>query len=146
MSDAKDLTKQPPRSPKTRIGGYVILARCLDKGRAMLDDKIGDYHFDCPLDNMLFHFKGVKGSDIKSLLETQSSDDSVAAWLDKNGLPKSAAEVKVWSDGMEAYNPTTNPDKKDWFVGECKKLNIDPYTNTLFDWLDADDRATYAKK
>ncbi len=29
-----DLTKFPPRSPRVRLGGYVILPRMLDKGRA----------------------------------------------------------------------------------------------------------------
>ena len=33
---APDLTKQPPRSPRVRLGGYVILPRCLDKGRATI--------------------------------------------------------------------------------------------------------------
>ncbi len=29
-----DLTQFPPRSPRVRLGGYVILPRMLDKGRA----------------------------------------------------------------------------------------------------------------
>ena len=57
----KNLTKEPPRSPKTGLGGYVILSRTIDKCRALLWGNIGEYHFDCPLDNMLFGFKGIKG-------------------------------------------------------------------------------------
>ena len=34
--NAPDLTQHPPRSPRGRLGGYVILPRCLDKGRATL--------------------------------------------------------------------------------------------------------------
>ena len=34
--NAPDLTKQPPRSPRVRLGGCVILPRMLDKGRALL--------------------------------------------------------------------------------------------------------------
>ena len=34
-----DLTKQPPRSPRVRLGGYVVLPRMLDKGRATLAGK-----------------------------------------------------------------------------------------------------------
>ena len=45
-----DLTKQPPRSPRVRLGGYVILPRMLDKGRATLAGKHGEYHYACPLD------------------------------------------------------------------------------------------------
>ena len=54
----KDLTKEPPRSPRIRVGGYAILGRTLDKCRALIAGNIGEYHFDCPLDNMLFGFKG----------------------------------------------------------------------------------------
>src|SRR5437660_12131757 len=74
----KDLTKEPPRSPKTRLGGYVILSRTIDKCRALLWGNIGEYHFDCPLDNMLFGFKGIKGHDFKSFVETGANDYEIA--------------------------------------------------------------------
>jgi len=72
MSTAKNLTKQAPTSPRTRIGGYPLLGRMADKGRAVIAGTAGEYHFDCPLDNMLFDFKGVKGSEVKPLLEAES--------------------------------------------------------------------------
>jgi len=34
-----DLTQRPPRSPRLTLGGYVILPRMLDKGRAQLAGK-----------------------------------------------------------------------------------------------------------
>jgi hypothetical protein len=142
---AKDLTKEAPASARKRTGGYVILSRMADKGRAMLAGNIGEYHFDCPLDNMLFDFKGVKGSDVQKLLEDGASDAEIAAWLDKNGTPKTAEEIKAWSDGLEAYRPYDNPEKKEWFVGVCQPLNIDPAKNTLFDFLDTDDRVSFKK-
>jgi hypothetical protein len=58
--NAPDLTQRPPRSPRVRLGGYVILARCLDKGRAELVGKNGDYHFDCPMDQHILKFAGIK--------------------------------------------------------------------------------------
>ncbi len=142
---AKDLTKQAPASPRVRIGGYAILARMADKGRATLAGKNGEYHFDCPLDNILFDFKGVKGDQVKELLISGAGDSDIAAWLDTHGTAKSAAEIKEWSDGIEAYNPTSNPEKKDWFAEEVSKLGLDPAKTTLFDWLEADDRASFKK-
>jgi hypothetical protein len=73
----KDLTKEPPRSPKVRVGGYAILGRTIDKCRALLWGNLGEYHFDCPLDNMLFGFKGIKGHDFKAFVETGASDDDI---------------------------------------------------------------------
>ena len=63
----KDLTKEAPRSPKVMVNGFMILGRTIDKCRAMLWGNIGEYHFDCPLDNQLFSFKGLKGDDFKAM-------------------------------------------------------------------------------
>jgi hypothetical protein len=35
-ASAPNLTQRPPRSPRVRLGGYVLLPRLLDKGRAEL--------------------------------------------------------------------------------------------------------------
>lgn len=143
MNIAKDLTKEAPRSPRIRIGGYALLARMADKGRATINGTVGEYHFDCPLDNMLFGFKGVKGAEVKPLLESGKSDEEIAKWLDTHGTPKTPAEVKAWSDSVETVNPYKDPAKREWFAGECAKLGLKPENTTLVDWLEVDDRASY---
>ena len=145
MSTSKDLTKEAPTSPRKRIGGYVILGRMADKGRAVIAGKAGEYHFDCPLDNMLFGFKEVKGDDVRKQLEAGASDHEIAAWLDSHGAKKTAEEIKAWGDEMEAYRPYDNPEKKEWFEDVCKETGVDPAKNTLFDWLEADDKASFKK-
>ena len=145
MTTPKDLTKEAPTSPRVRIGGYAILARALDKGRADLVGIVGAYHFDCPLDNYLFGFKGVKGEDVRKLLVAGSSNEEVADWLDENGELKSEEEKKAWSDGVEAARPYDAPDKRDWFVGVCAEAGCDPATSTLFDYLETDDKTSFAK-
>jgi hypothetical protein len=145
MNTAKDLSKEPARSPRIRVGGYAILARMADKGRASLNGTAGDYHFDCPVDNMLFGFKGVKGTEVKPVLESGASDEQIAAWLNTHGTPKTAAEVKAWSDSVEAERPYNNPEHREWFAGECAQLGLKPETTTLFDYLEADDLASFKK-
>ena len=144
MTTPKDLTKEAPTSPRVRIGGYAILARALDKGRSEIAGTAGGYHFDCPLDNYLFGFKGVKGGDIRKLLESGASNEEVADWLDENGEPKSEDEKKTWSDSVEAARPYDSPDKKDWFIGVCAEAGCDPATSTLFDYLETDDKTSFA--
>lgn len=145
MVTGKDLTKEAPRSPRVHIGGYVILGRTLDKCRALIAGDIGEYHFDCPLDNMLFGFKGVTGDDFKAQVESGASDQQMAEWLDASGQPKTANEIKRWSDETEAANPYNDPERRDWFVEQTKPLGLDPAKTTLFDWLEADDKASYNK-
>jgi hypothetical protein len=144
-NQGKDLTKEAPRSPRVRIGGYAILARTYDKCCALLWGNIGEYHFDCPLDNMLFGFKGVKGDDFKAAVEKGASDEEMARWLDTHGDKKTPDEVKAWSDGVEAANPYENPEKRDWFVEQVQVYKLDPAKTTLFDWLEVDDKASYQK-
>jgi hypothetical protein len=142
---AKDLAKEPPRSPRQRLGGYVILARTTDKCRALLAGSIGEFHFDCPLDNQLFGFKNVSGDAFKAVVEGGATDEEIVQWLDAHGAQKSAAEVTAWGDAVEAYSLVNDPEKRDFFVGECAKLGLVPEETTLFDWLEADDRASFAK-
>lgn len=145
MSNAKDLSKEAPTSPRVRVGGYAILARMADKGRADINGTIGEFHFDCPLDNYLFGFKGVQGSDVRKELENGASNEDIAKWLDAHGEPKTEEEKKAWSDAVEAARPYDNPEKKDWFIEVCGEAGVDPKTSTLFDYLEADDRVSFAK-
>src|ERR1700752_3660342 len=90
----KDLTKEAPRSPRIRVGGYAILGRTIDKSRALVAGNIGEYHFDCPLDNMLFGFKGVKGDDFKAQIEQGAGDQEILEWLNQSGEKKTPGEIK----------------------------------------------------
>src|SRR5437867_9048512 len=101
----KDLTREAPRSPRIRVGGYAILGRTLDKCRALVGGNIGEYHFDCPLDNMLFGFKGVKGDDFKAQIENGASDQEMVDWLNRSGQKKTPDEIKRWGDEVTATNP-----------------------------------------
>jgi len=51
-----DLTQHPPRGFRVRLGGLVILARMLDKGRATLAGKNGEYEYLTSIDEHLVRF------------------------------------------------------------------------------------------
>jgi hypothetical protein len=143
---SKDLTKQPPRSPKQRIGGYCILGRTIDKCRAELSGQIGDYHYNCPLDQALFKFKEINGEDFKRAVKDDLTDQELIQWVNAHGKSKSQEEIRNWSDDMDKMSLIHDPEKRDYFISECKKLGLDPEKTTLFEWLDADDRASFKKK
>jgi hypothetical protein len=142
----KDLTKEAPRSPRIRVGGYAILGRTIDKCRALVAGNLGEYHFDCPLDNTLFGFKGVKGDDFKAQIENGASDQEIVEWLNRNGEQKTAEEIKRWSDEVVETRPYDDPERRDWFIEQVKPLGLDPAKTTLFDWLEVDDKACHAQK
>ncbi len=142
---SKDLTKEAATSPRKRTGGYAILSRMTDKARADINGKMGDYHTDCPLDHMLLDWKGVEYAPVRKALEGGATDEQIVEYLNTHGTPKTPAEVTAWSDEREKYSMHGDPEKGDYFDGEVRKLGMDPAKTTLFDWLEADDRATYGK-
>jgi len=140
---AKDLTQEPPQSPRVRVRDYAILARAADKARAELAGTAGEYHFNCPLDRTLFTFKGVTGDEFLVHVKRGADDEALALWLDEHGLDKTPEEICAWSDSMEAYCLYNNLEKRPSFVQECQRLGLNPACTTMFEWLEADDRASF---
>ncbi len=145
MSTAKDLSQVPPRSPNLRLRDYVILARAIDKCRSEAAGVAGEYHFNCPMDQSLFAFKGIDSEDFKKAVETAEQDDDVAFWLDQSGIHKTQHEIQDWSDDQASYRPYDDPEKREWFEDECKRLGINPAETTLFQYLDIDDAASFKR-
>ena len=140
----RDLTKQPPHSPRDRLAGFVIAKRTIDKCRASLTGKLGEYHYDCPLDNMLFGFKGITGDQFKPVVKAAKTYEEVGEWLLKNGAKKSPEEIKAWSDQVDGASMYNDPEKRAYFVENCTKLGLLPEKTTTFQWLEADDRASFS--
>ena len=142
----RNLTIEAPHSPRARIAGFAIADRATDKCRASIAGTLGEYHYDCPLDNMLFSFKGINGEQFKTAVQAAKNYEDVGTWLLANGTQKTPAEIKTWSDAAEAGSMMNNPEKRAFFIEECKKLGLDPETSTTFDWLEAEDRASFKSK
>lgn len=54
-----DLTKEYPRSVRDTWQGVVQLGRTIDKGKAEAFGYIGDYHYNCPMDQAVFGFLNI---------------------------------------------------------------------------------------
>src|SRR6266511_6437551 len=102
-----DLTKRPPRSPRVRLGGYVILPRMLDKGRATIAGKNGEYHYACPMDQRLLEFIGIDPEALKKELAAGKSDWALLEWINANSTMKPRQiEILAWSAVQEQRVPT----------------------------------------
>lgn len=140
---ARDLRREPPRSPRVRIRDYAVLARIIDKCRAELACTMGEYHYDCPLDNMLFSFKGIAADDFRREVARGAGDEEIGLWVDEQGVSKTPEEIQAWSNGIEAYSLYRIPSKREVFIAECERLGLNPKEATMFDWLEADDRSFF---
>lgn len=142
-----DLTQHPPRSPRIRLGGYVVLARCLDKGRATIAGKNGEYHFACPLDQRFLDFAGIEPEALKKELATGKSDSEILEWVEKNArFKRSPIEIASWSAFVEQRVPG-DVETREYFNSVCAKMapkREDIFT--FFDMLDLDDYVTFGGK
>jgi hypothetical protein len=134
-----DLTKFPPRSPRVRLGGYAILPRMLDKGRATIAGKNGEYHYACPLDQQFLTFAGIDPEALKK--ELPKSDTEVLAWIQKHAEhPRTAPEVIAWTQWQENRAPD-NPEGRE-FLNELHKKGA-PNREDIVTWFDALDMDDY---
>jgi hypothetical protein len=76
-----DLSKQPPRSPRVKIGGIVMLARTIDKMRAALPGgNMGPYKVPGFSTRMLEAI-GMSEEDLQAEVARAGSEDEVLAWV-----------------------------------------------------------------
>ena len=142
-----DLTQHPPRSPRVRLGGYVVLPRVLDKCRATLAGKQGEYKYACPLDCRLFEFVGIDPEELKKEVASGKSDAELLAWVEARARNKrSVPEIAAWSAWQETRVPG-GLEGREYFHGIHSK--VAPHRDdivTWFDLLDLDDFASFGGK
>jgi hypothetical protein len=139
-----DLTKHPPRSPRVRLGGFVILPRMLDKGRALIAGRNGEYNYACPLDQQFLEFAGIDPDALKAQLASGKTDGEILEWVRANARHRRApAEIEAWSAWQERRAPD-NPKSRAFFNEIHEK--IAPHRTdivTWFDLLDLDDYVSF---
>jgi hypothetical protein len=139
---APDLTRHPPRSPRSKLGGYVHLPRLLDKARAVATGKGGDFHYNCPFDQLFFGFTGLDHKAFMAELKKGKSDSEMLAYVRRKSRRK-PFEIAAWSEQMERWVPTV-PDSREFF-NKIHRQNA-PQRDDIgswFDWLELDDYVTY---
>lgn len=142
-----DLSKRPPRSPRVRLGGYVILPRMLDKCRAEIAGTAGDYTYGCSRDKSFLDFVGVEPDALKAEVAKGLGDGELLAWIRANAkFKREASAIAAWSayqenrvpenlasrDRFNDYHRASGPERDD--IG------------TWFDVLDLDDHVSFGGK
>ena len=146
MSNITDLTQRPPRSTRTRLGGYVLLPRMLDKGRAEIAGKNGEYHFNCPLDQRILEHLGIDAGALRTELGAGKGDGEILEWIRSNQKNKHTdAEIEAWSDATEKRVPEGEALE---YFNEMRQAAA-PHRSDITAWaelLDVDDYVTFGGK
>ncbi len=147
LNNAPDLTKGPPRSPRVRLGGYVILPRMLDKCRAFVAGKVGEYHYNCPTDQQFLEFAGIDPEALKEQVAAGKSDGELLEWVRKNARNKpNDAEIAAWSARQEQRAPGDTESREFFHESHAKMAPKRDDICGWFDLLDLDDYVTFGGK
>jgi len=142
--NAPDLTQRPPRSPRVRLGGYAMLARMLDKARATLVGKQGEYIYGNPMDQHFFTFTNIRQDALLQEVEAGRGDWEIVRWINAQANPKrSAHEVRAWSADLETM-PVGDAGDLEWFAAQARRINPERTDlRSIMDYLDADDHVSF---
>jgi hypothetical protein len=139
-----DLTQHPPRSPRVRLGGYAVLPRILDKARATVAGKHGDYKFGNPMDQHFFRFTGITPDALLDQVKSGAGDWGVLLWVQEHANPKREPhDIRAWSAYLETM-PIGDAEDLEWFAQQARRINPARMDlQTVMDYLDADDHVSF---
>jgi hypothetical protein len=144
LASYPDLTQRPPRSPRVRLGGFVILPRLLDKGRAQIGGKAGEYIFNSGLDRRFFSFVKIDADSLLTELANGRVDGDVLTWIGEiGGYRPSEWEIVQWSSFQEARTASSLKARE---YATKQLAALAPHRTdvlTAFDFLDLDDHVSF---
>jgi len=135
---AKDLTNEYPRSPRETLAGYVLAARCLDKCRAALNGTQGEYHYNCPLDQIWLRFAAIDAEEFKNHVATGATDAEVAQWITARAKQRPRVEVVQWNNRQRDLHLSDLPPETQEFMEDYIAQYV-PKNRPVYHWFDVFD-------
>lgn len=142
---APDLNTRAPRSLRIKLGGYAALPRMIDKCRASLLNKAGEYHYNCPLDKLFLNFTGIDADAIREVIAEGRGDGEILEWVQANSSKQpSPWEIDQWSNWVQNRQPEPNTESFDFYQETLKGLSVDRGDiRTWAELLDLDDYCSF---
>jgi hypothetical protein len=101
-----DLTKTAPRSVSAMMLGIVQLARTTDKAKAVAHGSIGEYRYDCPMDQGLFEYLGMNPKDFLNIVKGAKSDSEIEAYANTFIAKKDSRSIEAFNKKWLSTVPT----------------------------------------
>lgn len=108
LQNAPDLRTGFPRSPNEMLGNFVLLARIIDKCRAVIAGTNGEYNYNCPLDRQFFDFASVDAEAFRDQVAAGKNDTELLAWVMEHGRLLNETEIRAWSYKQRHRQPETD--------------------------------------
>jgi hypothetical protein len=116
----------------------------LDKGRALVAGKAGEYKYACPLDERFLDFAGIDADALKAQLANGKSDSEILAWIQEHAKRRhSDPEIAAWSEFVERRVPS-DAESREYFNELHQKIAPKREDiSTWFELLDLDDYVSF---
>ncbi len=101
-----DLTKEFPRSVHEKMHGIVQLARTTDKAKATAHGNVGEYHYNCGMDQAVFSFLGIDHEQYLDAVKNAKSDQDILDYSAPFVHKKTGAEIEAWNKQYVSSEPT----------------------------------------
>jgi hypothetical protein len=101
-----DLTKTTPRSVSTMMLGIVQLARTTDKAKAVAHGTIGEYKYDCSMDQGLFEYLGMDPKTFLNIVKDAKSDSEIEAYAKTFVAKKDPRSIEAFNKKWLSAVPT----------------------------------------
>jgi hypothetical protein len=130
-----NLLKDYPRSVRDKFAGIVQIGRISDKARAYVAGTVGEYHYNCGMDQAVFSLLGIKDHEEYARLAARLDDRELEAWLREHYTSKkSKAELDKWNVEWLQHGPEPGSEGEKYFLELRNK--IAPGRNDVTSWPD----------
>jgi hypothetical protein len=133
--------KLHPRSPYQKLGGYVHLARLIDKAKLHRKGLLNGYNYKTVgFDKHLLAFLKLDPDDFEEAASRLDDDDAILKWVNERATRHSAEAVEEWNHAMVSRHPDTAA-KKARFLHFLKEAGGDGRKDigTYFDLIEFDE-------
>jgi hypothetical protein len=101
-----DLTKTAPRSVGETMLGIVQLARTTDKAKAVAHGRVGEYRYDCPMDQGLFEYLGMDAKEFLNIVKTARDDSGIEAYAKTFVAKRDPRDIEAFNQKWLSAVPT----------------------------------------
>jgi len=134
-----DLINGVPRSPYRRFGNIVTIPRTIDKIRADLAGKLGEYYWRRGFSEWLLEFLGLHQDATRDAVANHPDDESIWEWIQEHMQPRSYEEIARFNRYIIELRP--KPENSDKIRGFCRSIGKEEVADilTFCEWQDLEE-------
>jgi hypothetical protein len=129
-----DLTTSYPRSVKDKLVGVVMLGRTIDKAKAKAHGNIGEYHYNCPMDQAVFGLLGIDQEKFLEVVTNAKDDAEIEAYAQTFAAKKSPEELAAFNESFLKAGPAKGSESEGYFLD--LRNSVAPDRTDVTNWPD----------